>query len=203
MKQKPKYKTECGFTIIELLVVLSIMGLFIAAVLVNFAGTRGQRNLRIAQNELATNVRKVQSYVLSSRDTSAGPVKYYVLKFDTANASQYVLQAVQHDVTVFTSPVETFDLPKGITINALDTQLPYGSSTIATSCAQLAFALPFNKMYLDTTCTISGASNSLIRDQGILDNLDNGLVTITLRDSQSNTTKSVIINGVSGVVTTQ
>lgn len=200
MKQRQKLKNQRGFTIIELLVVLAIMGLFLGAVLVNYARTRGPRSLRIAQNEMVTNIRKVQSYVLSSRNTSEGPVKYYVLKFDEENPTQYVLQAVQQDYSNFSDSVETFNLPNGITITAIDTQQPYGSSTVDSRCAQIAFSLPFNKMFLDTTCDISGASNSVIRDQGALDNLDNSLVTITMLDSQSNTTRSVIINGVSGVV---
>lgn len=200
MKQTQKLKNQKGFTIIELLVVLAIMGLFLGAVLVNYARTRGPRNLRIAQNEMVTNIRKVQSYVLSSRNTSEGPVKYYVLKFDEENPTQYILQAVQQDYANFSNAVETFNLPTGITISAIDTQQPYGSSTVDSRCAQIAFSLPFNKMFLDTTCDISGASNSVIRDQGALDNLDNSLATITMLDSQSNTTRSVIINGVSGVV---
>ncbi len=201
MKEKQKHKKQSGFTIIELIVVIAIMGLFLSAVLVNYARTRGPRSLRIAQNELATNIRKVQSYVLSSRDTSEGPVKYYVLKFDENNPSQYVLQAVQQDYDNFSDAVETFNLPTGITITAIDTQQPYGSSTVDSRCAQVAFSLPFNKMFLDTTCDISGESNSVIRDQGAMDNLDNSLVTITMSDPQSNTTRSVIINGVSGLVT--
>lgn len=200
MKQTQKPKNQRGFTIIELLVVLAIMGLFLGAVLVNYARTRGPRNLRIAQNEMVTNIRKVQSYVLSSRNTSEGPVKYYVLKFDEENPTQYILQAVQQDYDNFSDSVETFSLPTGITITAVDTQQPLGSSTVDSRCAQIAFSLPFNKMFLDTTCSISGASNSVIRDQGALDNLDNSLVTITMLDSQSNTTRSVIINGVSGIV---
>ncbi len=107
---------------------------------------------------------------------------------------------MQQDYANFSNAVETFNLPTGITISAIDTQQPYGSSTVDSRCAQIAFSLPFNKMFLDTTCDISGASNSVIRDQGALDNLDNSLATITMLDSQSNTTRSVIINGVSGVV---
>lgn len=201
MKQIQNCKNQKGFTIVELLVVLAIMGLFLTAILVNYAGTRGLRNLRIAQNELATNIRKVQSYVLSSRDTTEGPVKYYVLKFDLATPTQYSLQAVQQDFDDFFDPVETFSLPTGITITGIDTQQPYGSSTIASECAQIAFSLPFNKMFLDTTCDIDGDSNSVIRDQGAMENLDNSLVTIIMHDPQSDTTRSVIINGVSGVVT--
>ena len=86
-----RVESERGFTLTELLVVLAIMGVFFGLILANYAGMRGKRDIKIAQNELTTNIRKVQSYALSSRDTSVGPVKLYVLKFVTTTQSQYLI----------------------------------------------------------------------------------------------------------------
>ncbi len=191
-------KSQTGFTIIELLVVLAIMGVFFGLVLANYAGTRGRRDIKIAQNELVTNIRKVQSYVLAARDSSAGPVKYYVLKFDTSNSTRYVIEAVQTDFTL-SPPLETINLPRGITIQSIAVQQPLGSSTTTPGCVQVAFSLPFNKMYADQECAI----DLLVLDPASLGDYDDSLITLTLRDAQSSTTKTVTINGVSGVIDAQ
>ena len=69
MKQKySKTKYQLGFTLIELLVVISIMGILATLMIVNFAGQRVSRSLLLAKNETVTNIRKVQSYTLSSKN---------------------------------------------------------------------------------------------------------------------------------------
>lgn len=188
--------SQRGFTIIELLVVLAIMGLFMGAILVNFAGNRGARNLRLSTNELVTNLRKVQSYVLSSRDSSVGPVKYYVLQFNTEQSRNYYVQAIQNDLT-FTNPIETVELLPDIRIASIEVQQPYGSSASNPTCVQVGFALPFNIAYVDQNCSLDLS----VRDPATLSNLDDSLVIITLQDPQSGNTKTVTINGVSGVIT--
>lgn len=191
-------KGQTGFTIIELLVVLSIMGIFLTLILANYAGTRGKRDLKIAQVELATNIRKVQSYALASRNTDVGAVKYYFLRFQENNPGQYLIFAIQNDTETITL-VETVNLPQGITISSIDYTQPIGGSAEKTTCVEVAFALPFNKMYADPECTID------LLAQGTTDPDDyaNAQVVINLRDAQSVTTKTVSINGVTGVVDIQ
>ena len=193
-----RVESERGFTLTELLVVLAIMGVFFGLILANYAGMRGKRDIKIAQNELTTNIRKVQSYALSSRDTSVGPVKLYVLKFDTTNPSQYLIEAVQTDYSL-TTPLETVNLPTGVTIESVTLAQPLGGTETKPPCLQVAYALPFNKMYADSECVIEFT----VRDLGIIGDYDDSLVTITLVESQTGTTKTVTINGVSGVVDVQ
>ncbi|PIR96556.1 MAG: hypothetical protein COT92_00480, partial [Candidatus Doudnabacteria bacterium CG10_big_fil_rev_8_21_14_0_10_42_18] len=47
----PIYNKVGGFTIIELLVVISIMGILMSVIVANIAGQRDHQKLRIAQNE--------------------------------------------------------------------------------------------------------------------------------------------------------
>jgi prepilin-type N-terminal cleavage/methylation domain-containing protein len=191
-------KNQSGFTLTELLVVLAIMGVFFGLILANYAGMRGKRDIKIAQNELTTNIRKVQSYALSSRDTSIGPVKLYVLKFDTTRPFQYLIEAVQTDYSL-TTPLETVNLPRGVTIQSVALQQPLGGSETKPPCVQVAYALPFNKMYADPECVIEFT----VRDLGTIGDYDDSLVTVTLVEDQTGTTKTVTINGVSGVVDVQ
>jgi prepilin-type N-terminal cleavage/methylation domain-containing protein len=187
---------SAGFTIIELLVVISIMGIFLSLILVNFARNRGVRDLRISYNELTTNIRKVQSYVLASRDTSVGPAKYYVLKFDKAMPSQYMIEAIQTNGEL-TTPIETIKLPSGVTISSIALQQPIGTGVSPDpNCIQVGFAMPFNKIYADQDCAI----DLLVRDTGNLSNFDDSLITITLRESQGGSTRTVTINGVTGLI---
>jgi prepilin-type N-terminal cleavage/methylation domain-containing protein len=211
MKQKSpnnpstKYQvpsTHLGFTLIEMLVVISILGLFAAAVMANFAAQRGPRNLRIAQNELVTNIRKVQSQALASRNSSLSgkAVKYYVLQFDRTNPSQYLIQAVADDLTLDT-PVETINFPANISISvesSLVLEQPVGASATKQDCVQVTFALPYGTMYLDPSCQIL----TTIASSGGLASVANSALTIVLTESVTGDTRSVNINGVSGVITT-
>ena len=115
-------RLEQGFTLIELIVVVAILGIVLGLVTVNIAGQRNARNLNIAQNELISNIRKIQSYTLSARNVFGNqPASYYVMKFDLANPTQYTIQSM-YDVTV--SPkirdIETINLPKGITFSGIN-----------------------------------------------------------------------------------
>jgi prepilin-type N-terminal cleavage/methylation domain-containing protein len=191
-----KLKASLGFTLTELLVVIAIMGLFLSLVLANYAGQRGVRDLRIAQNELATNVRKVQSFSASSRDTANGSVKYYVLKLDKASNNGYDVQAILSNLQLEPS-LERINLPADILISNLKLEQPYGSRLQEYECVQIAFALPFNKVYIDPNCTI----DLTVRDPVGLTSLSNSLLRVTLYSSQANTTRQVVINGVSGAIT--
>lgn len=189
-------QANSGFTLTELLVVIAIMGLFLSLVLANYAGQRGIRDLRIAQNELATNVRKVQSFSASSRDTANGSVKYYVLKLDKASSNGYDVQAILSNLQLESS-LERINLPPDIVISNLRLEQPYGSRLQEYDCVQIAFALPFNKVYIDPNCTI----DLTVKDPVGLTSLSNSLLRVTLTSTQANTTRQVVINGVSGAVT--
>lgn len=214
MKQKlqnTKIKAA-GFTVIELLVVLAIFAVLIGLFMVNFAGLRGPRNLRIAQNELSSSIRKVQSYVLSARSipvTGNPAPKFYIMKFRLSTTTGYVIQAVDSTYTSYPS-IESPTFPKGISYQST----PPGSlfvtdldgTNIITNplCVQVVFALPFGRIYIDdvasgTDCNISPKLN----DPGYLASISNRIFKVTLKDPASLQTRSVILNGVTGTVTMQ
>jgi prepilin-type N-terminal cleavage/methylation domain-containing protein len=113
---------EKGFTVVELMVVLVIFATITGIVLANYAGLRTARNLKIAQNELVTNLRKISSYTLSSRAINGSQaVQFYLLKLDTQAPGKYTIEAI-YDVT--TSPklaaeIETIYLPQGIQFSSI------------------------------------------------------------------------------------
>jgi len=193
-----------GFTLIELIVVISIMSTMAAILIVNFNGQRSVRNLRIGQNEMVTNIRKSQSYILSSRDTVTGGVqisaKYYVLLLNT-NSSQYFLQSID-DNYVLNPAVETLTLPQNIIISGIQYTNP-GGPAVSVTQSQLVFSAPYGKLFINTnndSCPGSASLEAVVKDNGCMLNLADRRVTVTLQDRTSGVTKTVSIYGVSGKV---
>jgi len=221
-------KSGNGFTLIELLVVISIMGLLSMAMIANLAGQRVSRNIKIAQNELVTNIRKIQSFTLSSRNLPNNQaVQYYVLKFDLATPTQYKIQAMYN---VSNSPaqladVETVKFPLNIRLAAasgivnplqIDRPSPLSAQVPAypSGCALVSFATPFAKTFMNNGCGIAAAPNINTGDdyQNVINFLtntsagsasSNSIMTITLTDVANTMTKKIIINGITGGVSFQ
>lgn len=152
-----------GFTLIELLVVVSIMVILSTAMVINLNRQRSLRDLKIAQNQLVSNIRKIESYTLSSRALPNGQnAQYYLMKFDLSKPNQYVIQALYN---VSSSPqylvdIETVNLPLNINIAASNPVVITRSKNPLTqtpsSCALVAFATPFAKTYLNDGCAMGG-----------------------------------------------
>ena len=204
-KQNPQSnKRQLGFTLIELIVVIAIMVAMATLFIANYNGTRAERNLKIAQSQMVTNIRKTQSYILSARNvnpSSSIPAKYYVLKFDT-NASNYLIQSVDTNYNL-NSALETLSLPQGITISAIQS-VTADNITTTPSTVQLAYASPYAKLYTyaATDCTSYNSLVTAVQDPGCLLTLADRKTTVTLRDAGSSATKTVIIYGVTGKVET-
>ena len=222
MLKKPiinaKFQSDSsGFTLIELLVVISIMGLLAGSILANYAGQRPARSLHIAQNEMVTNIRKTQSYALSSRVLPSGSsAEFYVLKFDTANSATYTIQGIYNvknpppGGTGSLQNVEAPLLPQGIVIKSL--ALNSGGSTTTPSCALVAFKLPFAKIITANSCNggpptvVSGDSyDSIVQFVSSAGGtaVADAILTITLSNTAGTLTNQVVINGITGTVTFQ
>jgi prepilin-type N-terminal cleavage/methylation domain-containing protein len=190
-----------GFTVIELLVVISIMGIFATLVLVNYNSLRAERNKKLARHELATAIRKVQSYTLSGRLTAAGTsARYYLVKL-TPGQSTFLIQSISSTASQGTPPVtvETIKYPGNITLAEL---YYYDSSNgvIPTDCAQIVFAAPYAKTYIDYGCVFENDMN----DPSVLLSKQDNKLDI-LFDTQNTVDSSIAlpaveVNGVVGSV---
>lgn len=211
-----KQTRNAGFTLIELIVVIAIMGLFATILVVNFNSTRGRRNLKIAVNELVSNVRKTQSYTLSAHDVRPNvPAKYYYLQFDTSvSTSSYQIWAIDNAYTSPPTLVETIKFPTGIiyqTSTGLQLEQPVKQPQDQTTlsnpqCLQILYALPFGKisMYSKPVGPCDGSALvSLVKDPVAFAAYANSKATITLKDPQSTATQYMTINGVSNTIAPQ
>ncbi len=165
-------KRQKAFTLIELLVVISIMVVLVGALTLNLASQRTARDIRLAQNQLITDIRKAQAYTLSARILPSGQsAQYYILKFDLSNPTQYSIQAISdagsqpqfQDVEIMTLPP---NIEVGALIpsdNAISVSRPFNNPTtqvIFTNCALAAFAAPFGKIILNDGCNPVNSSFS-------------------------------------------
>lgn len=152
-------KNNAGFTIIELLVVMGIMTILIGLFTVNLAGQRASRSLKIAQNELVTNLRKFQSYILSGRSIGIGQgVQYYIVKFDktnSTNASRYTVQALYKDPSGIwkLKDVESDSFPTGVSLSSIS--ISSGGINSTPTCALLAFQVPYGRIFMNPGCNPS------------------------------------------------
>ena len=147
---KPKSinnSAQSGFTLIELLVVVTIMMLLVGALLIDFNRQRGVRGIQIAQNETATNLRKVQAYSLSSRDLPDGSgAKYYLMEIDPSQVHPIRIGAVDDDYQYYQPELESINLPPRVSIESMTLD------GVPVNCLQLIFTVPYGTMYATNIC---------------------------------------------------
>ncbi len=161
---KPKFEqtnNQKGFTLVELMVVVAIMALMSAVLIADFNRNRTVRSIMIAKNETATNIRKAQGYLLSSKNIAGNiPAKFYIVTFVTSGGgTSYTIDAIDNNYNYYgpngTSPgpnpsVERINLPTGVKISAITTS--NGTQQISQSCMQIVFAAPLGEEYVVPSC---------------------------------------------------
>lgn len=202
MKQKENRKRN-GFTLIELLAVISILGLVMSFVALNLNRLRGPRNVKIVTSQLITQIRRIQSYSLSSHNTPSGvPAKYYLLTIPSLNSKNYTISAIDQNLNL--SPViDTVNLPEGIMFSLFKAELPSGSPVSPDpGCIQIAFGLPFGKMYVDTDRDADGVCDmrQYLQSPPELTKRSNSLLRISIKDPVTNSTKIVALYGIAGKI---
>ncbi len=216
MKQKQdKTISQAGFTIVELLAVLAIMTLLMGALVLDFASQRGKRNIVLAKNETITNLRKVQSYTLSSKNLPTGEsVKYYIATF-SAGANSFTVDAIDSDY-VFHPAVETIALPSAIsienitTIDNKDSGQGTKSEVVAEEsvrvrdaglgalsdkgnvykCMQIIFSAPFGKIYTNGSSVCGDSVINSLRDPVQRAALSEKTARIYFNETSENVAKS-------------
>ncbi len=149
------FKNQQAFTVIELMVVVTIMMLMLSAMILNLNAGRSARNLTIAENLLVSNLRKIQSYTLSGRNLSSGQAAdFYILRVDSLYPTQYKIQAIYNStVSPKVADVETVSLPAGISFSGKPViNRPDSNTPVTADCALLAYKLPFGRILMNDSC---------------------------------------------------
>jgi prepilin-type N-terminal cleavage/methylation domain-containing protein len=206
MKQNSNHiSRQNGFTIIEIIVVVAMMAILATVVTISFNRQRNQRNITLAQNETVTNIRKVQSYMLSSRNLPSGEAaKFYIIKFEK-NVNYYTVQAVDNQYN-FHGNLERISLPNGVVLGNITLQgaIP----DLNPDCIQLIFGAPFGQMYINyhevDACDATGQDTiTTLRDPVAIFDYTKALATITLSNPDANLNNNIVINTISGRIHAQ
>jgi prepilin-type N-terminal cleavage/methylation domain-containing protein len=133
MKQK-KQKNK-GFTLVELLVVIFVIGLISSLLVVNWRNNEQQYLIRRMAQEVVLNIRKTQNMALNSLKYQEGVPPYYGLYFTQASSS-YEIFADKNGNNEYDSDtdilVDTINIIQGAEISSLS-----GGTTL-----NLTFSIP-------------------------------------------------------------
>ncbi len=201
MKQKQALiKSQQGFTVIELLVVFVIMVTVFSLVLVGFSRQRVVRSTGIAQNEMVTNIRKVQSYMLSSRNVKSDnkAVKFYVINF-TKTSTAYTIVPIDTNYGYRSDNTETITLNDTVQLTNLVLTNRDGQSS-SPNCVQVIFSSPFGKMYIHTASSCNSSVVNVVRDLGVLTTKADAKLDISLQHPKGTVVKTISLYGLSGRV---
>ncbi len=195
-----KDENSQGFTVIELMVVFIIIVLLSSVIIINWNSQTPGRSLTIAQNELVTNLRKVQSYAVTSRNiNSTVPAKFYFMKF-TKNQSTYSVSASDGSATpVYYPDLESFSLPNGLVVSDIALASTSGGIDLSPTCVMVTMSVIYGKTYfLADTCDSS--VTNIVSSPATVANKNNYNLTLTLTHTQKNISKTVVVYGLTNKV---
>lgn len=117
-------KIKKAFSLVELIVTVSIISVILSVVLYNYGGFNDKLALSSAAQELAIGVRQAQAYGINVKESSvsSGQFNYaHGIYFNSQSPSSYVIYVDINSNNVYDSGagelVETVTLRNGITVN--------------------------------------------------------------------------------------
>lgn len=194
MQEKFKNKRQSGFTLVELMVSVSIMVLLLSVFTANFNGLSRSRNLKLAENNFVSDLHEMQSLSIASKNASVGhPASSYQALLSTASqasSAQYSLASSDNSQPSISYSISSVNLPGNIYIKNLNVLKPDGTNIPVTGLT-LYFTVPYGRVLM----TYSGSSSEIKEADDI--------ATITLSTTDNTLSTSVTINGISGNITSQ
>ncbi len=191
-------KYELGFTVTELLVVFLILVLMASLAIISWNKQTPTRNLTLAQNELVTNIRKVQGYAVSTRNLEdLNSANFYVIRFEV-NSPYYEILGVDSDGNV-SEILETVNLPSSIVFSEINSVNKVDGSITNPSCTFLIFNVIYGKSFIggDENCS-KGYISGLVDDPPALARQANYDLGLSFQHSSTGQLKGVFLEGQTG-----
>lgn len=176
-----------GFTLIELLVVISIMVILTTVFLVNFGSVGKVRSVNIAKNNVVSDLRRMQTAALSSKDITPGVLSGdYGATFNMSTPGYYQLVADDNSGARQT-PLGTYYIPNNATLSSIRVTKSDGT-VLNPTYAEILFKTTYGRILV----TYSGSSTSGTKET-------DDVVRLTFTSTADATLSSTIdINGVTG-----
>ena len=113
----PKYSK--GFTLLELLISVSIIGILAAGIIPSFNSYIKNQNIRQAQEQIKSDLRSIQNRALTGSSSTkligGSTVKYWVARFATNSGQYKYYTSVNQDCSTISDPSPvTATIPNGI-----------------------------------------------------------------------------------------
>lgn len=145
LKKKNKiFNNFLGFTLIELMTSITIVGIISTVFIVNYRSTEEKSKLTMAVQKVASDIRLVQSYSLGEKEFNGSfPVGGWGVNFDIATPEKYIIFADENSSKNYDNVSEKFAeilLPSGVKINSL---------SIPGSSANIIFLPPDPETYIN------------------------------------------------------
>lgn len=186
-----------GFTILELIVAMSIISLLATSILVGYGNLRERRDLKIASDNLVSNLEKMSSFSLLNRDIDSTTQAYaYALEFSSDSARNGYYNLLAYDRS-FPAPgrqtvLQAINLPANTSISSISVARAGGGGAITPGRLILFFTVPYARV-LQTYYDSGGVVLS--------EREKDSITTVTI--SNSSGARSVEINGITGAITRQ
>jgi prepilin-type N-terminal cleavage/methylation domain-containing protein len=184
-----KTKNQKGFTLLELIISISMMMILTSILLVNFGTISKNGHFNTTVDTLISNLHKSQSLSISSRDVAGTPSSAYGLEFVAGNtAVSYNLFIEDNKGVRRNSNISSF--PQGIYISSIEVLTQGASGDVIANPSNITtrFTVPYGRV----TQSYTGASNQ-----------QDTQVTLNLTTADGSKTRKVIINGITGNISVQ
>ena len=170
-KHSVRQKYRWGFSLVELLVTITISTLIASAVLVRFNAVDSVVILKTIAYEIALTLREAQVYAVSATGDTGGAFESpYGVHFSIANPQDYIFFEDNGNLTYDGEPTDTI-----LETYTMNSKYQITDLCVGASCGQSSLTAVFERPEFDANLTPAGSAGSVV-----LSLVDGATITFTV-----------------------